>query len=287
MHNASMKRLNQEQRSRVLHSLMEGMSIRATTRITGVSKTTILKLIEDAGRAAAWYQDRVFQNLNCRRIEADEIWGFVGSKALNTSAEKKATGEAGDCWVWIATCADTKLVPTWLVGNREGECALRFLTDLSERLSHKIQLTTDGHRVYAEAVEEAFGGDIDYAQVIKLFGPSKTVEGRYSPPACIGARKEHVTGRPDTKYVSTSHAERNNLNVRMRSRRMTRLTNAFSKKVENHAHAMALHFLYYNFVRVHQTLKVSPAMAAGVTKRLWEMKDVVEMLEAWEATQAH
>jgi IS1 family transposase len=278
-----MKRLDQKTRAQVLHLLMEGNSIRGTARIAGVSKTTILKLVEDSGQAAAWYQDRVFRNLNCRRLQVDEIWGFVGSKAANTPAAKKATGEAGDCWVWICTDADTKLVPSWLVGNREAECALTFMLDIKERMNHRVQLSSDGHRAYVDAVEEAFGDDIDYAQIIKIFGASKTVEGRYSPPACIGSRKERITGRPDHAHVSTSYSERNNLNVRMHSRRMTRLTNAFSKKVANHTHAMALHFLYYNFVRVHQTLKVSPAMAAGVTKRLWEMKDVVEMLEAWEA----
>jgi IS1 family transposase len=282
---ASMKRLNSELRGKVLHSLMEGMSIRATARLFGVSKTTILKLVEDAGRAAVWYQDRVFQNLNSRRLQVDEIWGFCGSKAANTPADKKATGEAGDVWVWICTDADTKLVPSWLVGNREAECAVAFLADIKERLTHKVQLSSDGHRSYLDAVEDVFGDDVDYAQIIKIFAPSKTVVGRYSPPACIGARKDRMIGSPDPKHVSTSYSERNNLNVRMHSRRMTRLTNAFSKKIENHTHAMALHFLYYNFVRVHQTLKVTPAMAAGVTKRLWEMKDVVDMLEAWEATQ--
>jgi len=264
---------------------MEGVSIRATARLVGVSKTTILKLVEDAGSAAAWYQDRVLQNLNCRRVQADEIWGFVGSKAANTSPEKKKTGEAGDCWLWIATCADTKLVPCWYVGDRGGQAALHFMDDLASRLVGRIQLTTDSHVAYADAVEGAFGSDVDYGQMVKIYGKvPDSLKGRYSPAACIGARKVAVEGRPAPEHISTSYAERNNLNVRMHSRRLTRLTNAFSKKVANHAHAMALHFLYYNFVRVHQTLKVTPAMAAGVTKRLWEMKDVVEMLEAWEAT---
>jgi IS1 family transposase len=251
-----------------------------------VSKTTILKLLRDAGRAAAWYQTRVFQNLECKRIQVDEIWGFVGSKAANTSPDKKKTGEAGDCWLWVATCADTKLVPSWYVGDRRKGAAIVFMDDLAARLAGRIQLTSDSHVAYVGAVEEAFGTDVDYGQLVKIFGAvPDSVKGRYSPAACLGARKIPVQGRPDPKHISTSYAERNNLNIRMHSRRMTRLTNAFSKKVENHAHAMALHFLYYNFVRVHQTLKVSPAMAAGVSKRLWEMSDVVEMLQAWEATQ--
>lgn len=263
---------------------MEGMSIRATARLFGVSKTTILKLVEDA--AATWYQDRVFQNLPCTRLQVDEIWGFVGSKEANAKAELKATGEQGDAWVWLATCSTTKLVPVWRVGRRDAHVGLDMLCDLRERLNHRIQLSTDGLRHYADIVDEAFGSDVDYGQIVKIFGHQRDAEGhRYSPPMCIGARKVRVMGSPAQEHISTSHAERNNLNIRMHSRRMTRLTNAFSKKIENHAHAMALHFLYYNFVRLHQSLKMTPAMAAGITTRLWEMKDVVNMLEAWEAVQ--
>jgi IS1 family transposase len=281
-----MKQLDAKTRAQVLHLLMEGNSVRGTARITSVSKTTILKLIEDAGRAAAWYQDHVFQNLNSKRVQVDEIWGFVGARAKNAKAELKAAGRAGDAWLWIATDADTKLVPSWFVGSREADSAIIFMEDLASRLANRVQLTTDGHRPYFEAVEGAFGADIDYAMLVKIYGApdTRTPERRYAPAECIGCTKQRVQGEPDPKYVSTSFAERNNLNVRMHSRRMTRLTNAFSKKMENHAHAMALHFLYYNFVRIHQTLRTTPAMAAGVTKRLWEMKDVVEMLEAWEAT---
>jgi IS1 family transposase len=282
-----MKKLDPKSRAQVLHALMEGVSIRATARLTGVSKTTILKLIEDAGQAAAWYQDRVFQNVQSKRIQVDEIFGFVGSKPANTSADKKLTGEAGECWVWLATDADTKLVPCWHVGGRGGDAALVFLDDLASRLANRVQLSSDQHHAYANAVEEAFGADIDYGQIVKIFGqPPGTIKGQqYVAPICIGMRKSAIEGRPDPKHISTSFAERNNLNIRMHSRRMTRLTNAFSKKLANHCHAMALHFLYYNFVRVHQTLKVSPAMAAGITKRLWEMSDVIDMLEAWEAMQ--
>lgn len=283
---ASMKRASREIRSKILHLLMEGSSIRATARITGVSKTTILKLVEDAGQAAAWYQDRVFQNLKCKRVQVDELWGFVGAKQKNVATAKRKEMAYGDAWLWVATDADTKLVPSWLVGGRDSDYAMAFMDDLASRLANRIQLTSDGHRAYLEAVEGAFGADIDYAMLVKLYGAAPESEKRYSPAECIGAVKHRIEGNPDPKYVSTSYSERNNLNIRMHSRRMTRLTNAFSKKIENHEHAMALHFLYYNFVRVHQTLKVSPAMAAGVTKRLWEMKDVVEMLEAWEAAQA-
>jgi IS1 family transposase len=282
-----MKRLDSDQRAKVLHSLMEGMSIRATARLFGVSKTTILKLIEDAGKAAAWYQDRVFQNLTCKKVQIDEIWGFVGSKEKNVARAKRKDLAYGDAWLWVATDADTKLVPSWLVGRRNIEHAAPFLADLKERLNGRFQLTSDGLQIYLGAVEQVFGDDIDYAMLVKIYGhPSTGAQTRYSPPECLGARKVTIKGNPNPKHISTSYSERNNLNIRMHSRRMTRLTNAFSKKIENHTHAMALHFLYYNFVRVHQTLKVSPAMAAGVTKRLWEMKDVVDMLEAWEATHA-
>jgi IS1 family transposase len=278
-----MKRLNSDLRAKVLHSLMEGMSVRATARLFGVSKTTILKLIEDAGAAALWYQDRVLRNLDCADIQTDEIWGFVGSKAANTPQHKQRI--AGDVWVWIATCRTTKLVPCWYVGHRDGHAARAFIFNLAGRVRGDIQISSDAFTAYAQAVERAFP-NADYGQVVKVFGAvPEAMKGRYSPPACTGCRKVAVQGNPDPASISTSHSERNDLNVRMHSRRMTRLTNAFSKKVQNHAHAMALHFLYHNFVRIHQTLKVTAAMAAGVTRRLWEMKDVVHMLEAWEAIQ--
>jgi IS1 family transposase len=278
-----MNRLSKTDRAAALHLLCEGNSIRAVTRLTGFSKTTVTKLLVDAGQACAWYQDRVFQNLTCRRVQVDEIWGFVGAKAKNADPAKKAAGEAGDAWLWVATDADTKLVPSWLVGGRDSEWAMIFMDDLASRLSSRIQLTSDGHRAYLEAVEGAFGADVDYAQLVKIYGETPGPKGRYSPAECIGAKKVRVEGNPDPDHINTAFAERNNLNIRMHQRRMTRLTNAFSKKVENHAHAMALHFMYYNFVRIHKTLRTTPAMAAGVTKRLWEMGDVVEVLEAWEA----
>lgn len=281
-----MNRLNREQRARALHLVCEGNSIRAVTRLTGFSKTTVTKLVVDAGLACAWYQDRVFRNLACRRIQVDEVWGFVGAKAKNADPVRKAAREAGDAWLWAATDAETKLVPSRYVGGRDSDSAIVFMDDLAGRLANQVQLTSDGHRAYLEAVEGAFGGDIDYAMLIMLYGEtSESAKGRYSPAECIGARKERIEGNPDMKHVSTSYSERNNLNVRMHTRRMTRLTNAFSKKMENHAHAMALHFMYYNFVRIHKTLRTTPAMAAGVTDRLWEMADMVNALESWEATR--
>lgn len=288
-----MNKLDRNIRAQVLHLLMEGNSVRGTARLVGVSKTTILKLIEDAGQAASWYQDRVFRNLPCTKIQADEIWGFVAVKeAKRLKATKNYSDQNGDVWVWICTCADTKLVPSFFVGKRDTYAAHSLMVDLSERLDgRKFQLTTEALNRYLPAVGAAFDPEnIDYAMLNKQYGhsfegKSGSAERRYSPAICVGAKKVPITENPDPRHISTSFSERNNLNVRMHSRRMTRLTNAFSKKLENHYYAMALHFLYYNFVTVHQTLKVTPALAAGVSKRLWEMKDVVELIEAWETAQ--
>lgn len=277
-----MNKLTREKRAQILHLLCEGNSIRAITRLTGASKTTVTKLVVDAGLACSWYQDRVFRNLECKRVQVDEVWGFVGAKAKNADPVLKAAGQAGDVWLWVATDAETKLVPSWFVGGRDSDSAIIFMDDLASRLANRVQLTSDGHKPYLEAVEGAFGGDIDYAMLVKVYGPAPEGQRRYSPAECIGAHKHRIEGDPDPKHVSTSYSERNNLNIRMHTRRMTRLTNAFSKKVENHAHAMALHFMYYNFVRIHKTLRTTPAMAAGVSKRLWEMSDIVDVLEAWE-----
>lgn len=280
---ASMNRLDKITRAQILHLLCEGMSIRAITRFTGVSKTTVSKLVVEAGQAAAWYQDKVFQGLSCKKLQIDEIWGFVAAKQKNVAAMKKPQHDAGDAWLWLATDADTKLVPCWHVGGRDGGAAMEFICDLEARLANRVQITTDGHKAYLDAIDTAFGGEVDYAMLVKIYGPSPEGQRRYSPAECTGAIKTPIQGNPDKKHISTSYAERNNLNIRMHSRRMTRLTNAFSKKMENHAHAMALHFLYYNFVRIHKTLKITPAMAAGVTNRLWEVADMVNVLEAWEA----
>jgi IS1 family transposase len=284
VHYRAMNKLDQIERAKILHLLCEGMSIRAVTRLTGVSKTTVSKLVVDMGQAAAWYQDRVFQNLECKRLQVDEIWGFIGAKQKNVARMKRPIPDAGDAWLWLATDADTKLVPCWHVGNRSGDAAMEFIDDLASRLTSRVQITTDGHKAYLDAIDTSFGGAVDYAMLVKLFGAApEASKGRYSPAECTGIIKTPITGLPEDKHISTSYAERNNLNVRMHSRRMTRLTNAFSKKMENHAHAMALHFLYYNFVRIHKTLKVTPAMASGVTDRLWEVADMVGVLEAWEA----
>lgn len=280
-----MNKLDREARSRVLHLLCEGNSLRAVTRLTGTSKKAVSRLMVEAGQAAAWYQDRVFVNLTCKRVQVDEIWAFVYAKQKNVPLAKKAPPNAGDVWTWTAIDADTKLIPSWFVGGRDSDAAMIFMEDLASRLANRVQLTSDGHRAYLEAVEGAFGSDVDYAMLVKLYGPSGEGEKRYSPAECIGAVKHRIEGNPDPKYVSTSYAERSNLSVRMHTRRFTRLTNAFSKKVENHAHSVALFAMYYNFVRVHKTLRTTPAMAAGVTSRLWEIGDIVDVLEAWEAAE--
>jgi IS1 family transposase len=227
---------------------------------------------------------RFCRNLNCRRIQVDEIWSFVYAKQKNVATAKAAPANAGDVWTWTAIDADTKLIPSWFVGGRESDSAIIFMDDLASRLANRVQLTSDGHKAYLEAVEGAFGGDIDYAMLVKLYGENPEAEKRYSPAVCIGACKAIVEGDPDPNHISTSFAERQNLNVRMHTRRFTRLTNASSKKVENHAHAVALFALYYNFVRVHKTLRMTPAMAADVSRRLWEIGDIVDVLEAWENT---
>ena len=279
-----MNKLDRQARSRILHLLCEGNSIRAVTRLTGASKKAVSRLMVEAGQAAAWYQDRVFRNLTCKRVQVDEIWAFVYAKQKNVPLAKKAPPQAGDVWTWTAIDADTKLIPSWFVGGRDSDAAMIFMEDLAARLANRVQLTSDGHRAYLEAVEGAFGSDIDYAMLVKIYGPSSEGEKRYSPAECIGAVKHRIEGNPDPKYVSTSFAERSNLNIRMHTRRFTRLTNAFSKRIENHAHSVALFAMYYNFVRIHKTLRTTPAMAAGVTSRLWEIGDIVNVLEAWEVT---
>jgi hypothetical protein len=279
-----MNKLPRDERTRILHLLCEGNSIRAITRLTGASKNTVVKLVVDAGWACSAYQDRVLRNLPCKRVQVDEIWNFVYAKQKNVAKAKAAPASAGDVWTSTSIDADTKIMPSWFVGGRDSDSAIIFMDDLASRLANHVQLTSDGHRSYLEAVEGAFGSDIDYAMLVKIYGNApEGAPGRYSPAECTGAIKTRIEGNPDPKHVSTSYVERSNLTIRMHTRRFTRLTNAFSKKVENHAHAVALHMMYYNFVRIHQTLRTTPAMAAGVTKRLWEMKDVVEMLEAFEA----
>ena len=283
-----MNKLSREDRARIIHLLCEGNSIRAVTRLTGSSKKAVSRLMVDAGQAADWYQDRVFRNLTCKRVQVDEIWAFVYAKQKNVATAKKAPADAGDVWTWTAIVADTKLIPAWFIGGRDSDSAIVFMDDLRSRLANRIQLTSVGHRAYLEAVEGAFGGDVDYAQLVKLYGSTpESAKGRYSPAECIGAHKQRIEGKPDPKHICTSFSERSNFSVRMHTRRFTRLTNGFSKNVENHAHSVALFAIYYNFVRLHKTLRTTPAMAAGVTKRLWEIGDIVDVLEAWEKRQQY
>lgn len=277
-----MNKLDRKTRAQILHLLCEGQSIRAVTRLTGCSKNTVAKLLVEAGHACAAYQDKVLRNLPCKRVQMDEIWSFVYAKAANVEGAKAAPATAGDVWTWTAICADTKLIVSWLLGARDLDAALAFTHDLESRLANRVQLTSDGHAPYLQAVDAAFSDQVDYAMLVKIYGADPQAEIRYSPAKCIGAKKRVIEGNPDKKHISTSYVERQNLTMRMHMRRFTRLTNAFSKKVENHAAAIALHTMYYNFVRIHQTLKVSPAMAAGVSAKLWEVSDIVEMLEQWE-----
>lgn len=247
--------------------------------MTGVSKNTVLKLLADLGAACAEYQDKVFRNLTCKKIQCDEIWSFVGAKQKNVTTPEQEAAGYGDIWTWVSLDADTKLVPCWLVGPRTADAAHEFISDLKSRLANRVQLSTDGHKPYLTAVESAFGSEIDYAMIVKVYGQtSKKDETRYSAPECIGCEKHWVAGKPRGKDISTSYVERQNLTMRMSMRRFTRLTNAFSRKVENHAHAIALHYMVYNFVKIHKSIRCTPAMAAGVTSKLWDIADVVALL---------
>lgn len=278
-----MNKLDNATRTRILHMLVEGSSLRSISRVADVSINTVTKLLIDAGKVCAAYHDEYVRNVKTVRVQCDEIWAFCYGKQKNVKTAVAAPEGAGDAWTWTALEADTKMILSYLVGGRDGEYALAFIDDLRQRISNRVQLTTDGHKAYLMAVEEAFGADVDYAQLVKLYGNApESFKGRYSPADCIGARKEAVTGNPDKRHVSTSYVERSNLTMRMGMRRFTRLTNAFSKKIENHAHAVALHVMHYNFVRIHKTLKVTPAMAAGVSDRLWSMEDVVALIDAAE-----
>lgn len=281
-----MNKLPAAKRAQILTMMVEGVSIRAISRMTGASKNTISKLLADAGQACAEYQDKNLRGLTCKRLQVDEIWSFVYAKAKNVAAAKAAPEVAGDVWTWTAIDADTKLIPSFRVGSRDAVDANIFMRDLADRLANRVQLTSDGHKSYLDAVERAFGDDIDYAMLVKHYGAApEGAQRRYSPAECIGTTVGTVTGQPDRKHVSTSYVERQNLSMRMGIRRFTRLTNAFSKKVENHAYALAIYFMHYNYVRIHQTLRVTPAMASGVSKTLWSMDDIVAMVEEWEAAR--
>lgn len=282
-----MNKLSCEQRARILHLLCEGNSIRATVRLTGASKNTIAKLLVTAGKACMAYQDRVLVDLNCKRIEVDELWSFVGAKEKNVPAGRKGDGTMGDVWTWVALDAESKLVPAWYIGDRDSEAAMFFMDNLAKRLANRVQLTSDGHKPYLEAVEGAFGADIDYAMLVKIYGTApEGPQRRYSPAECKGAIKHKIEGKPDPKLVSTSYVERNNGIIRQHCKRYARLTLAFSKKVENHAYAFALHTMYHNFVKISGAHRMTPVQAAGVDSRLWEIGDIVKMIEDWETGQA-
>ena len=274
-----MNRLSAEKRAQILSCLVEGMGINATSRVVGVSKNTVLKLLRDVGRACSEYQGKTLVNLGCKRLQCDEIWSFCYAKKKNVPKSLRGVFGFGDVWTWTAIDADTKLVPSWLVGDRDADAAYRFMRDLANRLNGRVQLTTDGHRPYLEAVEGAFGFDIDYAMLIKIYGIDPEDEKRYSPPKVIESRLMAISGNPDHKHISTSYCERQNLTMRMSMRRFTRLTNGHSKKIENHIYAISLHFMYYNFCRIHQGLRVTPAMEAGVDDHVWNLADMVKLID--------
>lgn len=275
-----MNRLSTEDRVRVLAALVEGNSIRATVRMTGVAKNTVVKLLADIGEACANFHDSHVHDVSSNLIQCDEIWSFCYAKQKNVPAEKRGVFGYGDVWTWVGIDAESKLVVSWLVGGRDASFAAAFMDDLASRLANRVQMTTDGHKAYLEAVEGAFGADIDYAQLIKLYGnpPAESPDTRYSPGECTGAKKIPVNGNPDVRKISTSYVERQNLTMRMSMRRFTRLTNGFSKKVQNLEHAVALHFMHYNFCRIHKTLRVTPAMEAGLTDRVWDLEDLVGLI---------
>jgi IS1 family transposase len=275
-----MNKLSIQERVRVVSCLVEGNSIRATVRMTGIAKNTVVKLLSDLGAACSEYQDRTFRSLHLTHIQCDEIWAFVGCKQKNVETTEHMRKQWGDVWTWTALDAKTKLVPCWYVGTRDGGAAYHFIHDLKSRLANRVQLTTDGHKAYLNAVEDAFGTEVDYAMLQKIYG--KAPEGgevRYSPAQCMGAKRAVITGMPDFAHISTSHTERQNLTMRMSMRRFTRLTNGFSKKVANHESAVALHFMYYNFARIHQTLRVTPAMEAKVADHVWSLDEIVGLLD--------
>lgn len=284
--NIPMNKLSLAQRTQLLSCLVEGNSLRSTSRMTGIAVNTVMRFLADAGRVCSVYQDQAFRNLKVQRVQCDEIWSFVGAKQKNASPEMKEKGW-GDVWTWTAIDPDTKLMFCWLVGDRSASSAWHFINDIKGRLANRVQLTSDGYRPYLMAVTDNFGTDIDFAQVQKIYGvPPPGDATRYSPAQCMGAKKSIVCGSPDYGHISTSHVERQNLTMRMSMRRFTRLTNGHSKKLENHEHAVALHFMHYNFCRIHSTLRVTPAMEAGVANRVWDIREIAELLEVSEAMAA-
>jgi IS1 family transposase len=275
-----MNKLSVSERAKVIGCLIEGCSMRATVRLTGVAKKTVSRLLVEIGEACAAYHGDVMKNLPCKVLQVDEVWSFTFCKQANIPEHLKGQDGIGDTWTWIAIDADSKLIPSWHVGSRNASDAYHFIHDLKGRLASRVQLTSDGHRAYLEAVEDAFGSEVDFAQLVKIYGKELgQAEARYSPPACIGTRKRKIIGNPDRSLVSTSYVERQNLTPRMSNRRFTRLTNAFSKKIENHKHSLAIHFMHYNFCRVHQTLRVTPAMEAGISDHVWSLEEIASLLD--------
>lgn len=272
-----MNRLPAATRAKIIHLLVEGNSIRGTARIMDVSKNTVTKLLVETGQACQWYQDKVFRDLNCKRMEVDEIWSFCYARERNVPPEHKGELGYGDVWTWTALDPDTRLVPCWLVADRSAKSARAFIDDLASRMKNRIQLTSDGYRGYLEAVEMTFGADVDYAMLVKLYGDSPEQKER----AITNVMVQNIRGKPEEKLISTSLVERQNLTMRTNIKRFTRKTNAHSKKVENHSHAVALHFMFYHFARIHSSIKVTPAMAAGVTDRLWSVEDIISMVDGF------
>jgi IS1 family transposase len=271
--------MDTKRRAAIVAALVEGVGVRATCRMTGASKGAVLKLIADLGPVCSAYMDETLRDLPCKRLEVDEIWQFVFAKEKNVPADRKGVFGFGDVWCFTAIDADSKLIPSFLVGSRDGGCATEFMLDLAGRLVNRVQLTTDGHKMYLGAVEDAFSGGIDFAQLVKVYGAApEGAQVRYSPADCIGTEKHAISGCPNPKHVSTSYVERANLSIRMGLRRYTRLTNAHSKKLENHCAALAIFFMHYNFAKIHSTVRCSPAMAAGVTAHLWSIEEIVNLL---------
>ena len=278
-----MNKLDTAKRVQILNMLVEGSSMRSTSRVCDVSFNTVVKLLEDAGEFCARFHDANICNVKAKRVQCDEIWSFTYAKEKNVARAKAAPERAGDTWTWTGITAESKLIVGYFVGRRDGECAKWFMDDVANRLAHRVQLTTDGLRAYLDAVEDGFGADIDYAQLVKLFGASPdSTKGRYSPAECTGIIKTPITGDPEDKHMSTSYVERSNLTMRMSMRRFTRLTNAFSKKIDNHLHMLSIYFVFYNWIHIHKTLRVTPAMAAGLTDRLMDWEDILAQMDALE-----
>jgi IS1 family transposase len=274
----SMNKLDTKTRALITKALIDGVGVNATCRLTGAAKHTVLKLLAELGEACARYHDGHVRKVKANRVQCDEIWSFCYAKQKNVPDAMKGVFGFGDCWTWTAIDSESKLIISYMLGLRDGSYATEFMKDVAARLATKVQLTTDGHKAYLDAVDTAFGGEVHYAQLVKIYGADRAGEARYSPPVCIGAHKEEVCGTPDPRQISTSHVERQNLSMRMGLRRFTRLTNAHSKKIENHAHAIALYFMHYNYCKIHQTLRVTPAMESGLTDHVWEIEELLGLI---------